>query len=98
MRPGVIVASGRSSLPVSSVLTDAGLMLTDRLTILDSDACWSMLQQAEVGRLAVSLDGDLEIFPVNFVVDNRTVVFRTAAGTKLAGAVLGRSVASRRGR
>ncbi len=30
--------------------------------------------------------GSPDIFPVNFVVDHGTVVFRTAAGTKLAAA------------
>ena len=34
-----------------------------------------------------------EIFPINFVVDHGTVVFRTAEGTKLAGAVQGDAVA-----
>jgi nitroimidazol reductase NimA-like FMN-containing flavoprotein (pyridoxamine 5'-phosphate oxidase superfamily) len=34
-----------------------------------------------------------EIYPVNFIVDRGTVVFRTAEGTKLAGAVLGPGVA-----
>ena len=34
-----------------------------------------------------------EIFPINYVVDRGAVVFRTAAGTKLAGSVLGSHVA-----
>ena len=34
-----------------------------------------------------------DIFLVNFVVDHGTIVFRTAEGTKLAAAVLGRGVA-----
>ena len=34
-----------------------------------------------------------DIFPINFVVDHASVVFRTAEGTKLAGAVLGQAVA-----
>ena len=34
-----------------------------------------------------------DIFPINFVVDQHTVVFRTAEGTKLAAAVLGMGVA-----
>jgi nitroimidazol reductase NimA-like FMN-containing flavoprotein (pyridoxamine 5'-phosphate oxidase superfamily) len=41
----------------------------------------------------VSIADHPDIFPVNFVVDHGTVVFRTAEGTKLAGAVLGRAVA-----
>jgi hypothetical protein len=42
----------------------------------------------EVGRLAVAVTGAPEIFPVNFVVDHGTVVFRTAEGTKLHAAMI----------
>jgi len=37
--------------------------------------------------LALIVDGRPDIFPVNHLVDRGTVVFRTAAGTKLTGAV-----------
>ena len=37
--------------------------------------------------------GKPEIFPVNFVTQRRTVLFRTAQGTKLYSAVMGGSVA-----
>jgi nitroimidazol reductase NimA-like FMN-containing flavoprotein (pyridoxamine 5'-phosphate oxidase superfamily) len=63
------------------------------MTILDERRCWELLRSAEVGRLAVSIMDQPDIFPVNFVVDHGTVVFRTAEGTKLAAAVLGRAVA-----
>jgi hypothetical protein len=39
-----------------------------------------------LGRLVTSVDGQPEIFPVNFVVQHRSVLFRTAEGTKLAEA------------
>jgi nitroimidazol reductase NimA-like FMN-containing flavoprotein (pyridoxamine 5'-phosphate oxidase superfamily) len=70
-------------------------MTTDQLgfSILDSSACWELLRGAEVGRLAVSIRNRPDIFPVNFIVDHGTVVFRTAEGTKLAAAVLGDAVA-----
>ena len=63
------------------------------MTILETDTCWDLLRRADVGRLAVSIADHPDIFPINFVVDHGTVVFRTAEGTKLAAAVLGRSVA-----
>ena len=63
------------------------------MTILDPDLCWNLVRAAEVGRLAVSIKDQPDIFPINFVVDHGTVVFRTAEGTKLAAAVLGRGVA-----
>ncbi len=45
---------------------------------------WALLRTATVGRLAVVGSDGPEIFPVNFVVDHGSVVFRTAAGSKLA--------------
>ena len=39
------------------------------------------------------MDGRLEIFPVNFVTQRRTVLFRTAKGTKLYNAVMSDLVA-----
>lgn len=59
------------------------------ITVLPMNVCWMLLRLAEVGRLAVVLDGRPEVFPINFVVDHGSVVFRTAAGTKLA-AILAR--------
>jgi nitroimidazol reductase NimA-like FMN-containing flavoprotein (pyridoxamine 5'-phosphate oxidase superfamily) len=69
-------------------------MTTDRfgVTILDRADCWELLGQAEVGRIAVSIRDRPYIFPLNFVVDDETIVFRTAQGTKLAAAVAGRPV------
>ena len=63
------------------------------MTILETQTCWDLLRQADVGRLAVSIADHPDIVPITFVVDHGTVVFRTAEGTKLAAAVLGRSVA-----
>ena len=53
---------------------------------LSTTEAWTLLREAEVGRLAVIVDGRPDIFPVNHLVDHGTVVFRTAVGTKLAGA------------
>jgi nitroimidazol reductase NimA-like FMN-containing flavoprotein (pyridoxamine 5'-phosphate oxidase superfamily) len=62
-------------------------------TRLGGDECWRLLAVAEVGRLAIAVGETPEIFPVNFVVDNRTVLFRTAEGTKLASVAVARRVA-----
>ncbi len=52
---------------------------------LTESECLGLLRGAQVGRLAVRLaDGGVDVFPVNFIVDHGTVVFCTAAGTKLA--------------
>jgi uncharacterized protein len=60
---------------------------------LDQSACWQLLRDHEVGRLAVAIASHPDIFPINYVVDHGTIVFRTNEGTKLAGAVLGLAVA-----
>ncbi len=49
--------------------------------------CWDLLREAGVGRLAVWVEDHPDIFPINFVVDHGTLVFRSAEGTKLAGAL-----------
>jgi nitroimidazol reductase NimA-like FMN-containing flavoprotein (pyridoxamine 5'-phosphate oxidase superfamily) len=61
--------------------------------VLETNVCWQLLRDSEVGRLAVSITDHPDIFPVNYVVEHGTVVFRTAEGTKLAASVLGRAVA-----
>jgi hypothetical protein len=70
-------------------------MTRDRLgsTVLSMHECLDLLRTADVGRLAVSTTNLPDIFPINYVVDRGTVVFRTAAGAKLAAAVLGQGVA-----
>jgi nitroimidazol reductase NimA-like FMN-containing flavoprotein (pyridoxamine 5'-phosphate oxidase superfamily) len=65
----------------------------DGMEVLDPSQCWALMREADVGRLAVSVANRPDIFPINFIVDHGTVVFRTAEGTKLAAAVLGTSVA-----
>jgi len=52
---------------------------------LSTAESWALLREAVVGRLAVIIDDRPDIFPVNHLVDRGSVVFRTAAGTKLAG-------------
>ena len=54
------------------------------MEVLSADACWDLLRDVSVGHLAVLVDGHPEIFPVNYKVDNGTLVFRTGEGTKLA--------------
>jgi uncharacterized protein len=61
--------------------------------VLGQDECWELLDGAAVGRLAVDIAGQPDIFPVNFVVDQNSILFRTGAGTKLAASVLMRHVA-----
>jgi len=56
------------------------------LIVLDERQCWELLARHFLGRVGLGdADGPL-VFPVNYAVDGRSVVFRTAPGTKLAAA------------
>ena len=61
--------------------------------ILTEQHCWERLRTTSIGRLAVHNDGQPDIFPINYVVDDGTLVFRTRSGTKLASSVLLQRVA-----
>ncbi len=55
------------------------------LEILDERQCQLLLGSRNIGRIAFSIADVPEIFPVNYVADGSTVVFRTAGGTKRQG-------------
>ena len=54
---------------------------------LDPAECWELLGPVTVARLAVVVDRQPEIFPVNYVLDKGTVVFRSDVGTKVRAAI-----------
>lgn len=60
---------------------------------LSEDECWERLSRAPYGRIACGAAGEIDIFPVNHKTDGRTIVFRTAAGTKLLELTIHSSIA-----
>lgn len=54
----------------------------EHLTI---EECWDKLARESVGRIGVLVDSAPEIYPINFLVDGRSIVFRTDPGGKLRG-------------
>jgi hypothetical protein len=64
----------------------------DGVAVLPEHECWDLLAGVALGRLVTSVDGQPEIFPVNYVVQHRTVLFRTAEGTKLVSTAINNSV------
>ena len=62
------------------------------ISVLDDTAAWNRLSSVALGRLVTSFGGQLEIFPVNFVTQGGTVLFRTAEGTKLFTTVMNEKV------
>ena len=63
------------------------------IDVLTPNECWDLLRTQVVGRLGVAIMNRPDIFPVNFVVDHGSIVFRTDEGTKMAAALLGAAVA-----
>ncbi|MDR1450686.1 MAG: pyridoxamine 5'-phosphate oxidase family protein [Propionibacteriaceae bacterium] len=63
------------------------------VTVLSSARSWDLLASQRLGRVFFPVDGRPEIFPVNYIVDGETLVFRTAEGTKLDSASRSQQVA-----
>ncbi len=53
------------------------------LSVLTENDCLALLQSDELARIAFAFEGKLEIFPINYCMDGRIIVFRTGPGTKL---------------
>lgn len=51
---------------------------------LTEEQSWQLLQGTKHGRLVVSVAGEPDIFPVNYVTSDRKIYLRTAPGNKLA--------------
>lgn len=67
-------------------------MTDDGVDILPVHECWELVGSLALGRLVTYADGQPDIFPVNYVVQRRTVLFRTAAGTKLVSSAINNRV------
>jgi nitroimidazol reductase NimA-like FMN-containing flavoprotein (pyridoxamine 5'-phosphate oxidase superfamily) len=64
------------------------------MDILSVDESWNLLSSVTLGRLVTCVEGYPEIFPVNFVVQRETVLFRTAEfASKLFTVVMNAQVA-----
>ena len=62
------------------------MLVDEGLELLEEDEARRLLATAEVGRVGVSIEAIPAIFPVNFVVIDGDILFRTAEGSKLAAA------------
>jgi uncharacterized protein len=52
---------------------------------LDDEQIWGLLREGKHGRLVLVVGGRADIFPINYAVTpDRTLIFRTAPGTKFA--------------
>lgn len=60
---------------------------------LSAEECWELLDVEEFGRLAYRLVDEVHLVPVNYAVDEGSLLFRTASGNKLLAAALHSDVA-----
>lgn len=58
------------------------------MEVLGDDECRHLLDAAPIGRLGFVDQGSPVILPINFTLDGRSIVFRSAAGSKLSAAVM----------
>jgi hypothetical protein len=65
----------------------------DQIHLLSEDECWEALLSASLGRLAMTVGGNPDIFPINFIAADRRLIFRTSPGTKLAELTVNNRVA-----
>jgi nitroimidazol reductase NimA-like FMN-containing flavoprotein (pyridoxamine 5'-phosphate oxidase superfamily) len=63
------------------------------LEVLGASECLDLLASEPIGRLGFVSEGGPVILPVTYVVTHGGVAFRTAAGSKLDTAIMGRPVA-----
>lgn len=61
--------------------------------ILKVNECWRYLKSSSVGRLALNGSPGPEIFPVNYLPEDGTLIFRTGPGTKMDALLGGNLVA-----
>src|SRR4051794_31747685 len=63
------------------------MLVHEGLEILSEDDCWRLLGTMAIGRVGVTIGALPAIFPVNYVLADGAIVFRTGEGTKLRAAV-----------
>ena len=63
------------------------------IEVLAPAECLRLLASVPVGRVGVTIDALPAVLPVNFVVSDGAIVFRTVPGTKLDAATAGAVVA-----
>ena len=56
---------------------------SSQLEEISEPECRDLLASHQLGRLAITVEGQPQIFPINYALNEQVVVFRTAPGTKL---------------
>lgn len=70
---------------MADMMTDEGFEADTPVRRLVEAECWERLEPGGLGRVAIAVAGEVDIYPVNYVASDRALYFRTAPGSKLAG-------------
>lgn len=62
------------------------MLIDEGLELLTEEEAWALVQEEDLGRIGVSMSALPAIFPVNYVVLDGAVLFRTSPGSKLSAA------------
>ena len=65
----------------------------DPVHVLHPEESWEFLRGREFGRLGFHLLDEVHIVPINYVVDDRRLLFLTTEGSKLLGVTMNADVA-----
>ncbi|MBD0863807.1 pyridoxamine 5'-phosphate oxidase family protein [Gordonia sp. zg691] len=63
-------------------------MVDNPVQVLTADEAWNLLGSTELGRIGLSVNGQPDIFPVNYHAGDGRILLRTGEGTKLAELVV----------
>ena len=63
------------------------------VSVLSDDECWELFAAETLGRLAVVVKEEPDIYPINYAVMDRSIVMRTKEGSKLVSLMLNAAVA-----
>ena len=66
--------------------------LVSRMGVIEESRCWELIESTPVGRVGFVSEGVPLVLPVNFAVDEGTIVFRSLEGQKLAAAAANQAV------
>ncbi len=68
-------------------------MVDNPVAVLSVEESWTLLGSASFGRVALSVGGQPDIYPINFYAGDGRIVFRTAEGAKLSEIAVNENVA-----
>jgi nitroimidazol reductase NimA-like FMN-containing flavoprotein (pyridoxamine 5'-phosphate oxidase superfamily) len=77
---------------VTESIEPEAIDVVSRMGVIDEARCMELVQSTPIGRVGFLSDGAPLVLPVNFAVDEGTIVFRSLEGQKLAAAAENQTV------